>query len=60
MEATKNAGQVALEMGNSAAIVMKHYHEVVDAKAAKAYWAIRPAAAGKVIALPKAALAEAA
>ena len=60
MEATKNAGQVALEMGNSAAIVMKHYHEVVDAKDAKAYWAIRPARAGKVIALPKAALAEAA
>jgi hypothetical protein len=25
MEMVKNAGQVALEMGNSAAIVMKHY-----------------------------------
>ncbi len=35
----KNAGQVALEMGNSAAIVMKHYTEiVVDARAAREYW----------------------
>ena len=25
----KNAGQVALEMGNSAAIVMKHYFDIV-------------------------------
>src|SRR6185312_15056961 len=42
MEMVKNAGQVALEMGNSAAIVMKHYHEVVEAQAAKEYWDIRP------------------
>jgi hypothetical protein len=28
--AVKNAGEVALEMGNSAAIVLKHYFEIVD------------------------------
>ncbi|SRR6266849_1943095 len=49
MEMVKNAGQVALEMGNSAAIVMKHYHEIVDAKDAERYWNIRPAAKGKKV-----------
>ena len=44
MEATKNAGQVSLEMGNSAAVVMAHYFEIVDASAAEAYWGIRPEA----------------
>ena len=43
MEMVKNAGQVALEMGNSAAIVMKHYFDIVEARAAKEYWNIRPA-----------------
>ncbi len=33
METVKNAGQVALEMGNSAAIVMKHYFDIVEARA---------------------------
>ena len=42
MEQTKNAGQVALEMGNSAAVVMKHYFEIVDARAAREYWSIKP------------------
>lgn len=42
MEQTKNAGQVALEMGNSASIVLTHYFEIVDAANAKAYWAIVP------------------
>ena len=42
METVKNAGQVALEMGNSAAIVMKHYFDIVEARAAKEYWNIRP------------------
>ena len=28
----KNAGQVALEMGNSAAIVIKHYFDIVEAR----------------------------
>jgi integrase len=53
MEQTKNAGQVALEMGNSAAVVMKHYFEIVDAKAAADYWSIRPVSetGRKIIAL---------
>ena len=42
MEMVKNAGQVALEMGNSAAIVMKHYFDIVEARAATEYWNIRP------------------
>jgi hypothetical protein len=42
MEQVKNAGQVALEMGNSASVVMKHYFEIVDASAAAAYWSIVP------------------
>ena len=29
-------------MGNSAAIVLKHYHEIVDAEAAREYWSIKP------------------
>jgi len=42
LETVKNAGQVALEMGTSAAIVLKHYHEIVDAEAAREYWSIKP------------------
>lgn len=42
MEATKNAGQVSLEMGNSAAVVLAHYFEIVDASAAAAYWSLSP------------------
>ena len=42
MEMIKNAGQVALEMGNSPAMVKKHYYEIVDSAAAREYWAINP------------------
>jgi integrase len=42
MEQTKNEGQVALEMGNSPQIVKDHYFEIVDERAAKAYWDIKP------------------
>ncbi len=42
METVKNAGQVALEMGNSAEVVMKHYFDIVEARAAKEYWDIKP------------------
>jgi integrase len=42
MELVKNAGQVALEMGNSAAIVMRHYFDIVKRRAAEAYWNIKP------------------
>jgi hypothetical protein len=53
MELVKNAGQVALEMGNSAAIVMKHYFDIVEKRAAEAYWNIRPVPRGdrKIVAL---------
>jgi len=53
MEQTKNPGQVALEMGNSAAVVVKHYFEIVDAKAAAQYWSIKPVSmdSRKIIAL---------
>ncbi len=37
-----NLRKVALEMGNSAAMMMKHYFEIVDARAAREYWAINP------------------
>ncbi len=46
MEMVKNAGPVALEMGNSAAIVMKHYFDVVEKSAAAAYFDIRPVSRG--------------
>jgi integrase len=42
MEQTKNEGQVALEMGNSPKVVKDHYFEIVDERAAKAYWSIKP------------------
>lgn len=52
LEATKNAGEVALEAGNSAGIIMRHYHEVVSAKDAAAFWNIKPASSvkpGKIV-----------
>ena len=42
MEQTKNEGQVALEMGNSPQVVKDHYFEIVDERAAREYWSIRP------------------
>jgi integrase len=42
MEETKNEGQVALEMGNSPQVVKDHYFEIVDERAAKEYWSIKP------------------
>ena len=46
-------GLVALEMGNSAAIVMKHYFDIVEKSAAKEYWNIKPLPRGdrKIVAL---------
>ena len=40
-------------MGNSAAIVMKHYFDIVKARAAREYWNIRPIPRGdrKIVAL---------
>jgi integrase len=43
LEQTKNAGQVSLEMGNSIAMVQKHYADIgVTAEATTEYWAIEP------------------
>ena len=42
MEQTKNEGQVALEMGNSPKVVKDHYFEIVDQRAAREYWSIKP------------------
>jgi integrase len=49
MAAVKNAGQVALEMGNSAGIVMKHYRGRVSKEEAKAYWNIKPGTPANVV-----------
>jgi integrase len=52
MEQTKNEGQVALEMGNSPTVVKDHYFEIVDERAAKAYWSIKPLPQdGKIVAI---------
>jgi len=42
MEQTKNEGQVALEMGNSPKVVKDHYFEIVDERAMREYWSIKP------------------
>jgi integrase len=39
---TKNAAQVALEMGNSADVVFRHYRELVKPEAAHKWFAIQP------------------
>ena len=38
----QNAGQVALEMGNSPAMVFRHYREIVRPTAAQAWFAVSP------------------
>jgi hypothetical protein len=38
----KNEGQVALEMGNSPKVLKDHYFEIVDERAAREYWSIKP------------------
>lgn len=46
----QDAAKVALEMGNSPAIVFGHYRELVKPKAAAAFWGIMPMAdGGKVV-----------
>jgi len=53
MEQTKNEGQVALEMGNSPKVVKDHYFEIVDERAAREYWSIKPVPSGdrKIVAI---------
>lgn len=45
--------QVALEAGNSAAIIFKHYRELVRAEEAKRWFEIEPEADGKITVIPK-------
>jgi integrase len=53
MEQTKNEGQVALEMGNSPQVVKDHYFEIVEERAAREYWSIKPLRKGdrKIVAI---------
>jgi len=51
-----NAGRVAGELGNSAAVVHKHYRELVKPADAQRWFSVRPAkVAENVVALPTAA-----
>jgi len=45
----KNAPQVAYEMGNSVAMIKRHYHEAQEEDVAKQYFEIRPLGAGEKI-----------
>jgi integrase/recombinase XerD len=42
-----DAGRVALELGNSPGILLKHYRELVGDKEATSFWALTPAACKK-------------
>jgi integrase len=42
-----DAAKLALEMGNSPAMIFRHYRELVRPKDAERYWKIAPAPAGK-------------
>ncbi len=46
-----DAARLALEMGNSPAMVFAHYREVVKPATAQRFWNIRPALAANVVAL---------
>jgi hypothetical protein len=47
----KNQDTLALEMGNSTAIIFRHYRELVKPDDAALYWSIKPTTAGKIIPL---------
>jgi integrase len=49
----QNAAQVALEAGNSPAIVFRHYRELVKPEAAKTWFAITPQAPENVVSMGK-------
>jgi hypothetical protein len=51
----QNAAQVALEAGNSPAMVFRHYRELVRPEAAKTWFAITPETPANVITMRKAA-----
>ena len=44
-----DAARLALEMGNSPAIIFRHYRQLVKPKDAERYWKIVPAVAGKKV-----------
>ena len=46
-----DAARLALEMGNSPQILLRHYRELVRPRAAEQYWNIRPARAVNVVAM---------
>ena len=49
-----DVNSLALEMGNSPEMVFHHYRELVEPKAAKAYWEIKPAkrSSRKIVSMP--------
>jgi len=50
----QDVNQVALECGNSPAVIFKHYRELVRPGEAKKWFGIQPDANGKVVVIPKA------
>ena len=52
---TGDAGRVAGELGNSAAVVHRHYRELVKPAAAERWFAVTPATKANVLTLPAAA-----
>jgi len=54
---TADAGRVAGELGNSAAVVHKHYRELVKLTDADRWFAVRPNAEANVVSMPFAASA---
>ena len=52
MAETMDAGKVALEMGNSPAMIFKHYRELVKPAAAKSWFAVAPVTDEKILAAP--------
>jgi integrase len=49
----QNAAQVALEAGNSAQMIFKHYREIVRPEAAKTWFAVAPEGPANIVAMPK-------
>ena len=50
-----DAAALALEMGNSPAVILRHYRSLVNPAAAKAFWNLTPktVAAGNVLSMEK-------
>ena len=57
LASVKNIAQVALEAGNSPAMIREHYMELVTEAEANRWFAIEPQTPGNVVALPAAAVA---